>query len=135
MIRKLPSFSPSLAPAVLRLTMAGVFMWFGVSQVTAPMNWIGFVPDLAISLSGLSTATLVILNGGIEIVGSIFLATNLWSRWAALILGVHLFGIAATLGWNAIGVRDFGLALATLTIFLDSREWRGTFDRSIKRRI
>lgn len=110
-------------------------MWFGVSQVTAPMNWIGFVPDLAISLSGLSTATLVILNGGIEIVGSIFLATNLWSRWAALILGVHLFGIAATLGWNAIGVRDFGLALATLTIFLDSREWRGTFDRSIKRRI
>lgn len=106
------------APVVLRLSIACVFAWFGFSQLFDPASWTGFVPSWAVSSSHMSAVTLVILNGSLEIIGSMFLAAGIWSYFAALILGLHLFGITLSLGLTALGVRDFGLSLATIAIFL-----------------
>ena len=100
---------------VLRVSMALVFLWFGVNQLMDSSMWEGFVP-LWIVEAGLSAKMLVTANGVMEIVLGVMLILGLWVRWVALVLALHLMGIAATIGFNATGVRDFGLALATLAI-------------------
>jgi uncharacterized membrane protein YphA (DoxX/SURF4 family) len=46
------------------------------------------------------------------------LLLGLYTKLAAFVLALHLYGIAFSLGFNDLGVRDFGLASATLAVFL-----------------
>lgn len=109
------------APAVLRIGIALVFLWFGFSQVTNAGMWTRLIPEWATSLSGMSAVTIVHFNGAFEIVFGIALLTGFFTRVVALLLALHMFHIAITMGYSAIGVRDFGLAIATATIFLFGR--------------
>lgn len=115
-----PTFSritmAGIGPTIVRIALALVFLWFGSQQLINTGAWLSFVPDFAISMSHLSAATLVHFNGAFEIVFGLALLVGFFSRTSALLLGLHLFSITLTLGLSAIGVRDFGLALATLSI-------------------
>lgn len=108
----------SYAPVVLRLAMAAVFVWFGVSQLANPNAWISLVPAWATNLLGASALTVVYLNGILEIILGSFLAVGFYARIVAAVLFIHLLVIVSHLGLNAIGVRDFGLSFATLAIAL-----------------
>ncbi|MBS3902888.1 MAG: DoxX family protein [Anaplasmataceae bacterium] len=110
------------APVLLRLTMAGVFAWFGISQLTDPNSWSGFVPTWATSLSGIEATTIVTLNGLFEIAGSVLLIVGIFVRPVAILLGAHLFVIALELLPGAIGVRDLGLTMATFAIALHGKD-------------
>jgi len=55
------------------------------------------------------------------ILGVLMLA-GLFTRVAAGILTIHLYLIALSLGMNPLGVRDFGLATATLVVFLNGAD-------------
>ncbi|MDO8500103.1 MAG: DoxX family membrane protein [bacterium] len=110
------------APVVLRLGIASVFMWFGVSQISNPSMWTNFIPLWALSTFSLSAQALVLMNGTAEIIGALLLVLNIFARWVALFLALHLFGIAYTIGFNPTGVRDFGLSVATLYIFLKGED-------------
>lgn len=92
-----------------------MFLWFGVNQLMDSTLWEGFVPLWIVDL-GVSAKLLVTVNGVMEVVLSVFLIFGWWVRWVALILALHLLGIAASIGFNATGVRDFGLAMATLSV-------------------
>lgn len=105
----------SFGITLLRLALAFVFLWFGFSQISDAAMWTSFVPDWATTIA--SAGTLVLLNGLIEIVAGAALAFGILTRWVGLLLGIHLFVIAVSLGLTAIGVRDIGLALATLSLF------------------
>lgn len=105
------------APAIVRWGMAMVFAWFGSQQLLHTADWTAFVPDAAAAWSPLSVETMVRMNGIFEIVFGALLALGLFTRPVAFLLTIHLFGIAGTLGYNAIAIRDFGLALATLSVF------------------
>ena len=59
-------------------------------------------------------------NGIFEIVFGILLIAGLFTRLVSLFLGLHLIGIMLGLGYNDIAVRDFGLALATLSLVFSS---------------
>ena len=104
------------APVVLRFAMCLVFLYFGTSQLSQPSIWTSVVPDWATSMSGMSANTIVHINGWFEIIASLLLLVGVYARWVALLLALHLFGIAASLGINPLGVRDFGLSFATLAV-------------------
>lgn len=116
------------APTVLRVGVSSVFLWFAFQQLTNTASWTGFVPDLAVALSGLSAETLVLFNGVFEAVFGLALFAGFYTRLAATLLSLHLFHLVFVVGYNAIGVRDFGLAIATLSIALAEAD-RWTLDR------
>ena len=109
--------SHTYAAPTVRISLALVFLWFGTQQLVSPGEWVGLLPYWApVSLFD-DAETLIMLNGWLEIVLGTMLLVGFATRFAAIILGVHLFCIAIAMG-GATGVRDLGLALATLSIVL-----------------
>jgi uncharacterized membrane protein YphA (DoxX/SURF4 family) len=93
-------------------------LWFGFSQLFNPNMFLGYVPIMFDAYA----PVLVTLNGVIEVVLGFVLLSGFLTRPAALILALHLAGITASLGYNEIAVRDFGLVLATLSVFLYGKD-------------
>jgi uncharacterized membrane protein YphA (DoxX/SURF4 family) len=105
------------APTFLRISMGLVIVWFGIQQVTDPSSWLAYLPPWTTALP-ISQMTIVYLNGTFEVIFGVFLILGFYTRIVALILALHLLDIAYTVGYGAIGVRDFGLAMSTGAIFL-----------------
>ena len=101
---------------MLRLGLAAVFLWFGFSQLTDGLNWVGWVPEWAVELLNIPPAMIVLLNGAFEVVAGALLAFNILTRWVALALAAHLLVITIDIGLTPIGVRDFGLMMATFAL-------------------
>jgi hypothetical protein len=112
----------SYAPTVLRLGLASVFIWFGVSQIMSQGPWVSLVPDAVASMLHLSKNTLVLFNGVAEVIAGTMLAFGILTRWVAILLALHLASISFDLGLNAIAVRDFGLCVATVALFLSEND-------------
>ncbi len=120
---------------VLRIAMCLVFLWFGINQVLKPGMWETYIPEFITNM-GINATYMVYANGVFEICASILLAIGIFVRPVALLLSLHLFGIAALMGFTAIGVRDFGLSLATFTIFLHGKDmWCVKFAKNNKEKI
>lgn len=105
------------APAVLRIGISLVFLWFGSSQLGDVQAWMAWLPAWTAALP-LGAETLVRLNGSFEVLFGTLLLLGFYVRPVALLLALHMFQIALTVGYSEIGVRDFGLAMATASIFL-----------------
>lgn len=103
---------------LLRLSLAAMFLWFGFSQLLDGLNWVDWVPEWAVTLLNMPPALIVLLNGTAEVVGGVLLATGVFVRPVAILLGIHLAIITVDIGMNAIGVRDFALTCATLALAL-----------------
>jgi len=103
-----------------RIAISIVFLWFGINQVINPDYFMGYLPSF-ILLSNYAK-TFIYLNGIFEIIFGILLTIGLFTRTAALLLTIHLFGIIIGLGYNDIAVRDFGLMLVTFAIFLGGKD-------------
>ena len=58
-------------------------------------------------------------NALFELVFGFLLLFGWQTRIAALLLALHLFDIMYVVGYGEIGVRDFGLAIATLVVFMN----------------
>ncbi len=111
-----------VAPIILRIGIAMVFIWFGYSQVTDQVQWTAYVPNSIIEISGMTAESLVLFNGIFEIIFGIALLVGFWTRTAALLLFIHMIEITYIVGFDATGVRDFGLTIATLSIFLSGKD-------------
>ena len=104
------------APVILRLGLSFVFIWFGLNQLISQSAWISFIPSFIVSITGISAATFVILNGIFEIVLASLLAFGIWTRLVSSLLFIHMFAIIGDVGLDAIGVRDIGLMFGLLSI-------------------
>ncbi|MFA5999793.1 MAG: DoxX family membrane protein [Candidatus Paceibacterota bacterium] len=104
--------------SLLRLGLAGVFLWFGFSQLFDSLSWVGLVPVWAIELSHLPPAMIVMGNGIFEVVFAGLLAMGFFVRFTSYILGLHLLVIALDFGLVATGIRDFGLVIASFALSL-----------------
>ena len=113
----------AFAPVVLRLGLAVVFLWFGLSQLAEPAFWVGWVPLWATDLTGLNAEIIVMLNASLEVAGGALLALGLLVRPIAVILALHLAVITFEIGMTEIGFRDFGLACATLALALGGSDF------------
>lgn len=107
-----------IAPTVLRIGIALVFLWFGTEQIINPNMWVGYIPESLVSMLSLSALKLVYLNGLFEIIFASALLLGYFTRFTALLLALHMLDITYVVGFDAVGVRDFGLAIATITIFM-----------------
>lgn len=116
---------------ILRLSLAAVFAWFGISQVSNPQAWISWVPLWAPDVTRLSEVQIVLFNGGFETVAAALLLLGLWTRIVAFLLALHVYGLAFSIGLNDIGVRDFGIASASLALAF-FRPDRFTLDSKLK---
>lgn len=119
-MKTLTSFLPRLeplAPPMVRIGIGLVLLWFSVNQFMSPEAWSRMVPSYATTLTGLSSLQLVQLNASFELVLALALIIGLFVRVAGLLAALHIFQIVTILGYNAIGVRDFGLAVAALSVF------------------
>lgn len=103
---------------LLRLSLAGVFLYFGFSQLIDSLSWVGLVPEWAVNLSHLPPAMIVIFNGIFEVILGSLLAMGFLVRFSSFILGLHLFVIALDFGFVATGIRDFGLVAASFALAL-----------------
>lgn len=103
------------APATLRIGVASVFIWFGLEQLTNTYEWIGWLPEYASSLP-FSATTLVYINGVFEVVFGSLLLLGLFTRTSAMLLALHMAHIISVVGYGEIGVRDFGIFMATLSL-------------------
>ncbi|MEK6825968.1 MAG: DoxX family protein [Nanoarchaeota archaeon] len=104
------------APMTARIGLSLVFLWFGFNQLMYPLNWIGWVPQ---GMTGMiDVYTLVFINGLFEIIFGALLLIGLFTRVASGLLALHLLGITFTIGFNEIGIRDLGLTLALVSVFL-----------------
>lgn len=104
------------AALVLRLGLAALYLWFGISEVMNVAQWTSWVPAWATARTGMDVQTIVLLNGGFEIAMGALLAFGILTRWVALILALHMFLLVFDIGLTAIGVRDFAIATSTLAL-------------------
>ena len=82
---------------------------------------------------GITPNNLVMVNAFIELSLGTLLLVGLYTRIASLILAINLFVITSSFGFNDIGVRDFGLAVSTLVIFLNGIDEFG-LDRILRKK-
>jgi uncharacterized membrane protein YphA (DoxX/SURF4 family) len=106
------------APVINRVGVSLVFLWFGSQQILHSDAWVSFIPSWATSLSGLSTLTLLHINGAFEIVFGLCLFAGYFTRVSALLLALHMLDIIFIVGYTSIGVRDFGIFIATASVFI-----------------
>ncbi|PIQ66626.1 MAG: hypothetical protein COV96_00560 [Candidatus Zambryskibacteria bacterium CG11_big_fil_rev_8_21_14_0_20_42_18] len=103
------------ASAILRIGVASVFIWFGFQQLSNTYEWIGWLPEYASALP-FSATTLVYINGVFEVVFGFLLLLGLFTRVSASLLALHMTHIISVVGYGEIGVRDFGIFMATLSL-------------------
>ena len=115
------------APVVLRVGLAFVFLWFGMTQLFDQSVWVSFIPKAITSVTGLSAETFVIINGVFEVFMASLLAFGIYTRWVGALLFLHMFAIIADVGLSPIGIRDVGLMVALLSI-----TFQGGDDYSLK---
>jgi uncharacterized membrane protein YphA (DoxX/SURF4 family) len=117
------------APAVLRIGLSLVILWFGFSQLVEQQSWMGYMPasmqTMHQRMMGFpEPTTLVLLNGAFEVVLGVLLLLGIWVRPVAGLLALHLLGIVFSLGYNEIAVRDFGLMMGFIAVMLHGKdEW------------
>ncbi len=121
------------APVILRFGIAAVVLWFGTQQLMHPEMWTRLLPEWT-SVFGVSQTTLIYMNGIAEIILGALLVLGIWVRFIGLVTALHLFHIAYTVGYGAIGVRDFGLAVSALAIFFNGSDiW--SLDRAFTKKV
>lgn len=115
---------------IVRYSMAALFLWFGLSQIAHPGDWLAYLPSWVEALP-VSPSAFLQLNGMFEVVLGAALLVGVMTRWAAALLAIHLFVIAATVAGD-IGLRDAALAAATGSLsFSQPDGW--TLDRRRRR--
>lgn len=112
------------APVIVRIGISLVFLWFGINQLFDSSSFLGYLPEWSYNnpLIQLNPATLIFFNGSFEAVFGLLLLLGLLVRLSSLLLALHLLGIAISLGYNDVFVRDIGLVLATLSVFLNGAD-------------
>ena len=103
---------------LLRLGLAGVFLWFGFSQLFNSLIWVAVVPEWVVNIFHLPPAMIVMGNGLFEIILGSLLAMGFFTRIIAFVFAIHLIPIALNFGLTATGIRDFGLAIASFSLAL-----------------
>lgn len=104
------------APIPVRLGIGVVFLWMGIDIWVHTDYWMTWLPGYVSQF--IEPQIMMLMTGVFDFVFGLLLLLGLFTRISALLMALHLIGVINTLGYNDIAVRDFGLLLATIGIFL-----------------
>ena len=108
--------NPRAAVWSLRLGLAFVFAYAGVSSLRAPAEWVGYLPSFLYHMS--YAITLLKLFAGFELVMALWLLSGKYLRYAAALTALTLMAITViNLSQFVITFRDVGLALMAAALF------------------
>ncbi len=124
--------STKITNKILRIGLGATVLWFGVAQLIAPNDWIGYLPVWAFNLSFISTTTLVYMNAVFESLTSLFLIFNQYTKFFSILLSLHMLFIIFHLGYNDIAIRDFGIFVGFFALVFVS-ENKGLLDNLIRK--
>ena len=117
-LEKIAAFMRMIAPPVTRIGLSGIYLWFGYQQLAHTKMWTSYVPKDILKIIPLRVESIVHANGAFELVFGTALILGLFSRLCSLLLAIHMFDVTFIVGFDALGMRDLGLAIASLSIFL-----------------
>ncbi len=110
---------------ILRLGLAIVFLYFGISQILDQSRWIYLVPDRFFNfyINEILKSKLVFVNGIFDVIIALSLLSGIFLKIFSILGFFHLVSITIfSLGFEPSGIRDLGLAFAMLSLFFLSRK-------------
>ncbi len=107
----------NLGKLILRVSLGLLLLWFGISQVSDAKSWLGWISPAVERLIPFDLGTFILINGSFEILLGLTLVLGFFPKLASLIAFLHIFGIALSLGYNDVAIRDFALAFSALALF------------------
>ena len=99
-----------------RISLSLVFLWFGINQLIDQEDFMGYLPGFLLNTD--FAREIIILNGIFDTFGGAVLMIGWRIKQVSLLLMGHLILTIISLGYNDIAVRDFGLMVETVAIFL-----------------
>ena len=102
--------------AIIRIGLALVLLWFGIDEIINPENWFGYFPQSLVAFLPFDLNTFFLINGIFEIIVGVLLLIGFYTRIVAFVVSLHLLSITIAVGYNEIGVRDFGLTLMAVSL-------------------
>lgn len=121
------------APAIVRLGLGLVFLWFGLTQIFNGQSFLGYLPSFAKQIP-LAPLTLILLNGILDTVIGLFYIIGILTRLTAFVAMLHLCLVVIGLGYNDIAVRDVGLIIMSLSVMINGADY-WTFDAHLMGRV
>ncbi len=98
---------------ILRLSLALVFLWFGVDKFINPDYWINaWVPLWFLAVLerlNMEPVKFIYLNGIFEIVIGLGLVFNIFVKTFSFLAVLFLAAVMLSSGFNEVIIRDFGL--------------------------
>jgi uncharacterized membrane protein YphA (DoxX/SURF4 family) len=110
---------------ILRLGLAVVFLYFGISQILDQSRWIYLVPDrfFIFYIHEVLKSKLVFINGIFDLIIALSLISGIFIRIFSILGFIHLISITIfSFGFEPSGIRDLGLAFAMLSLFFLCRK-------------
>jgi uncharacterized membrane protein YphA (DoxX/SURF4 family) len=105
--------SLQISRLILRLSLAAVFLWFGIDKFFDPAYWLNtWVPNSVVSFGAvlhISSNAIVYGIGVMELLVGISLASNMFVDFFALVATVFLIAVSLFHGFGDILVRDIGI--------------------------
>jgi len=102
---------------IIRVGIAIVFLWFGISKIIDPTAWISWLPQWIVQLP-ISVTTNLIIQGMIETVVGALLLIGLFTRFAAVIAALTMVIVIISVGYSDIAIRDLGILSIAVALAL-----------------
>ncbi len=109
--------TPALA---LRIGLGLGFVYVAVHMLSDPQSWLGFIPNWISKL--IDPRIFLSLHSGFELILGILLLIGVFPKITSLLSFFDMFAILIFYGVDSVTFRDFGLMMASLALFLLSRE-------------
>jgi uncharacterized membrane protein YphA (DoxX/SURF4 family) len=107
--------NPRVAAWMLRLGLAFVFAYAGVSSLRQPLEWIGYLPSFLATMSNAETLIKVFAVGELALV--LWLLVGKYVHYCAALCALTMIAIVAAGPGNLIiTFRDVGLALMAVAL-------------------
>lgn len=103
---------------VLRLGLAFVLIYAGISIIRNPGDWIGFVPEWMEKI--VSRELFLTIHAYFEVMLGLAAIFNFWPRVLYLVTALDMLSILVFYGIDAVSFRDVGLLALAFGLWLDS---------------
>lgn len=107
---------------IMRLSLAFVFGWFGISEIINPAYFSGYVPPFAANLPFFNSNLFIQIHGVVLALLSLCLVFKFHLRLTGILNILVLLQIIISLllisGFNEIVIRDIGLLGLALSVWL-----------------